>query len=235
MAKWEARHGSWERQIYKLDKQEQGQEKFPPQLKGRFGLCRRFHSLYEHHTYTKHPQKLSELTLLTKLASRYRQGASELCEGSSKQKPADTRTTSKEANLPNEQSCGQAPNYPISAKPPFCRHPVCSAAGKHREAQHPSAAASRGLLHLKLGSREKLARQQTLYFIAAKVGWHTQTHTQVIIIYWNITKAESLTDDLMAAAECLWRSLLGSLHTVFRRKWLCTDIWVVNDIPLCHA
>lgn len=39
----------------------------------------------------------------------------------------------------------------------------------------------------------------------------------------------------MAAVEYLKRSLLCSLHTVFKRKWLYTCIGAVNDSPLCHA
>lgn len=85
-------------------------------------------------------------------------------------------------------------------------------------------AAASSLLHLKLGSREKLARQQLLTSELLK--WDD---TQAVITHWSVTKAELLTGDFMAAAEYLRWSLLCSLHAVCKGKWSCSCIWVVND------
>lgn len=73
-------HGSGEGQIYKSEKQKQAQQKSILQLKDRFNLCLLKISLstkvpHLHRTPTEAPR---ELTLLTKLAFWYRQGASEL-------------------------------------------------------------------------------------------------------------------------------------------------------------
>lgn len=66
-------------------------------------------------------------------------------------------------------------------------------AGKRR-----GSAAVRGLLHLKLGSREELARQQLL--TPELPEWDD---TQAIITRWSVAKAELLTGDFMAAVEDL--------------------------------
>lgn len=73
-------YGSGKRQIYKLENQKQAPQKSILQLKDRFTLCLWKISLstkasHLHQTPTEAPR---ELTLLTKLAFRYRQGASEL-------------------------------------------------------------------------------------------------------------------------------------------------------------
>lgn len=77
------------------------------------------------------------------------------------------------------------------------------------------SAAGRGLLHLKLGSREKLARQQLLTSELPK--WDD---TQAVITHWSVTKADLLTGDFVAAVEYLRPSLLCSLHlAVCKGKW----------------
>jgi len=69
-------------QIYELEKQKQAQQKSILQLKDRFSLCLLKISLSTRasHLHQTPTEALRELTLLTKLAFRYRRGASELYE-----------------------------------------------------------------------------------------------------------------------------------------------------------
>lgn len=70
------------------------------------------------------------------------------------------------------------------------------------------------MLHLKLGSREKLARQQL--WASELPEWDD---TQAVITHWSVTKAELLTGDFLAAVEYLRPWLLCSLHAVCKGKW----------------